>query len=271
MLTSSAELTRPCPVCESLLSYSCYPSWHYAASRNQICRDCSHRLRRENNDIQICQLHTAGMTLRQIGEEIGAHHGTVSRRLRALGLCPNGKATPLKMIDSDSGECNKCSKVKPLREFLVNRRGKKYEYRFAYCLQCRKKQLYLNINGDIKKFLSNRYHRLVQRAEKYCIPLSMTKQELFAIYESQAGRCFYTDELLVWGVGMGKSPNALSIDKVNPTLGYATDNVVLCTTRANTVKHNLSLDEMRKWLPEWYQRLALKFQHLTPCSERIAG
>ncbi len=37
--------------------------------------------------------------------------------------------------------------------------------------------------------------------------------------------------------------------------GYTLGNVVLCTYRANSIKRDVSLDELREWMPGWYDRL----------------
>ena len=56
-------------------------------------------------------------------------------------------------------------------------------------------------------------------------------------------------------VGQGPSPHSLSIDRIIPQLGYTPGNVVLCTNRANMVKSDLTLAEIKQWLPSWYTRI----------------
>ena len=77
-----------------------------------------------------------------------------------------------------------------------------------------------------------------------------------------------TDLVLDWGSGKGYRPNALSIDKISPEKGYIKGNVVLCTYKSNTIKTNLTLDEIRAWLPGWHKRI-LEFLEWsnTQCSE----
>jgi hypothetical protein len=46
----------------------------------------------------------------------------------------------------------------------------------------------------------------------------------------------------------------LSFDRFDTTQGYAWGNVVLCSNRANSIKRDLTLQELRVWIPSWYER-----------------
>jgi len=145
--------------------------------------------------------------------------------------------------------------LKPLSEFLYNRRGQKYEYRFTYCLDCRKKQLNDNLNNNLDSFLCDVYNRTRLRAIKSGIPFTITREQFLAQFHAQFGKCFYTDEVLVCRVGEGKSRNACSVDKIIPGVGYILGNVVFCTNRANTAKSDFNLSEIAKWMPDWHARI----------------
>ena len=47
----------------------------------------------------------------------------------------------------------------------------------------------------------------------------------------------------------------LSFDKIISEKGYTKENIVLCTYRANAVKQDLTLEEIKKWLPIWYEKI----------------
>ena len=80
-------------------------------------------------------------------------------------------------------------------------------------------------------------------------------------FNKQHGLCFYTDIKLKMGIGKnGKEKDAFSIDKIIPEKGYTVGNIVLCTRRTNTVKSDLTLEEIKLWMPEWYMRLAKYLQ-----------
>lgn len=50
------------------------------------------------------------------------------------------------------------------------------------------------------------------------------------------------------------SDNSVSFDRIDSTRGYTRDNLVVVSYRANVLKNNASLDEMRKLL-EFYDKL----------------
>lgn len=51
-----------------------------------------------------------------------------------------------------------------------------------------------------------------------------------------------------------RTDNSLSIDRIDPNLGYTVDNVVFVSWRVNWLKNNAKLEEMRKMV-EFYSAL----------------
>jgi hypothetical protein len=101
--------------------------------------------------------------------------------------------------------------------------------------------------------------KIANRAKTLDIDFDLTPVFIENLYKHQKGLCFYTDYPMDFSYGNGLSQHSLSIDRVNTTFGYIKDNVVLCTTQANQVKSNLTLDEIRLWLPGWFNRLQSEF------------
>lgn len=203
------------------------------------------------------------MTNRVIAKAIGVHHSTVGNYLRKNNLVSNGNCrVAIDRVDDENIRCSKCKIVKKQDEFLFNRKGKKYEYQFTYCMQCRKEQSYKNLNSDINKFLSDKYNRVKLSAKNKGIPFSISKESFLNIYTQQKGLCFYTDKKMVWGVGKGRNRNSLSVDKIVPKNGYVEGNVVFCRSIINTCKNDISLDEMQNWMPEWHKRIMKMWRSL---------
>jgi len=153
-------------------------------------------------------------------------------------------------------KCTKCNAVKPISSFLRGRKGQKSEYRFSYCLDCRRAQLYSKLNGNVESYLKDRWNRLVIRATKNNTPIDITWEYFLDLYKRQDGKCFYTDIVLVCRVGEGKSRHSLSIDRIDNNLGYIKGNVVLCTNQVNTAKGDFTLDEIKQYMPKWYRRIS---------------
>jgi hypothetical protein len=57
--------------------------------------------------------------------------------------------------------------------------------------------------------------------------------------------------------GKGRLSTGLSIDRVDNEKGYTIENVVLCTSRFNTIKSNMTLKEIEKWMPSIYERIRM--------------
>jgi CRISPR/Cas system Type II protein with McrA/HNH and RuvC-like nuclease domain len=78
---------------------------------------------------------------------------------------------------------------------------------------------------------------------------------LQALYDEQNGRCFYTDKEFEITVGEGWNPRALSVDRVDPDRGYVVGNLVLCARRVNSIKQDMTIEELQEWVPSWYARI----------------
>lgn len=203
---------------------------------------------------QIKPLWEQKLSNREIARQLGINHKTVAAYLKKAGLKCNTANQPIQY--SENGAiCSKCNQEKPLIEFLFGRKGQKYEYRFSYCTLCRKKQLYLNLNNSLSSFIADKVRRIKIRANEYSIPFDLDLEYVLWLYEKQKGKCIYTLMDLKCSVGKGLTSNSLSFDKIVPEKGYVKGNIVLCSNRANTIKSDQTLDELKEWMPLWYERL----------------
>jgi hypothetical protein len=209
----------------------------------------------KNLEGRIIKLNKSGKTNRQIAKELGCHRNTVKYWLKENNLKSPWANEPIDIIGDDLARCRKCKREKSILEFQHGRKGQKYEYKFSYCNDCRRKQVYLNLNSSIEKFLANSINRKRTECKKKGIEFNLTKKFLLDLYEKQDGLCFYTDRKMVWKVGEGKSPDALSIDRVVFDKGYTIGNVVLCSNRINAIKRDVTLEEMKEWMPNWYKKI----------------
>ena len=258
--------TLPCSKCGKTRKFSHYASL-WAAKRNKsVCHICAGygnkpgvRLTSEQI-VELLRLHQEKKSNRRISEALHIHHNTVAAILKKHGLECNGpKRYKLKRLGGGKALCSKCGKPKPEKEFTVNRRGQRYEYPLSYCAECRKKRDYLNINSSPERYIHRVFMNLLRRAKSRDIPCTITKDQVWERFQRQEGRCFYTDVPMHCRVGDGNPHDAFSIDKIIPERGYTLENVVLCTRRANTIKSDMTLDEMKAWMPGWYARVE-KFQ-----------
>lgn len=113
-----------------------------------------------------------------------------------------------------------------------------------------KKLEVLKINYDNKynfinfgKLCSNKKYQ----AKKINIKFNLTKEYLLSIYPKN-NKCPLLDIELKQGKNIPQSP---SLDRINPEEGYIKNNVVFISRRANYIKNNLTLNEMKQVLINW--------------------
>jgi hypothetical protein len=212
---------------------------------------------RKKYDEEIITHHQGGLTNKKIAELLNIDPDTVASRLKKFGLKSNFRE-PIQLIDENTAQCKKCGQLKSINEFSIQRKSTVDEYRLAYCNICRReqeKQAALKRSDTIDKYLSVRYNELIRRSRRELIGCLITEDEFITQYHNQNGLCFYTDISMICEVGNGKHRYGLSIDKIIPEKGYVNGNVVFCLNKINTCKNDLTLDEIKLWMPRWHERI----------------
>lgn len=221
-----------------------------------------------NDDLRA--LHSAGLSSREIGRRVNLHHATVARRLGEIGLLPNGAARGILQIEGELARCTKCKAWRPLANFHVQRSGAKYPYRLTYCDACRRAQTAAASRRSLDAYMSDRLNRIRLRCAERNLPFDLSSEWAVAQYERQGGRCFYTDADLTHQRTNDKR-QAISFDRVQHDGGYVRANVVLCSLRANTIKSDMTADELREWMPSWHARVAMWRAAGVPCFQVAPG
>lgn len=154
--------------------------------------------------------------------------------------------------------CRVCQEEKPLTDFHLNRKNP--DYYQSYCKLCQKvklKEWYKNNPGASSRQTQKAYIRDPARPITHAIRIRARKQGL--PFDLDAN---YVRELLaattvcpilgiplrrriVAGKRHGPSDNAPSIDRRKPELGYVRGNIAVISQRANRLKNDASLDEVR--------------------------
>jgi hypothetical protein len=110
-------------------------------------------------------------------------------------------------------------------------------------------------NLIFERNMKQRVNLLRGKAKKQNIPFEISHKDLSSLFEKQKGLCFYTDQPMVWNRSEGHTRKALTVDRIDGTKGYVAGNIVLCSWRANAIKNDLTIDELRQWIPSWWKRL----------------
>lgn len=110
-----------------------------------------------------------------------------------------------------------------------------------------------SLSENIDKILKRRYIDLKCKSKKHNIIFSISESDFINQYYTQNNKCFYSDEdmeinFIANNTIRRAKRNCLSVDKIIPEIGYIVGNVVFCCNKINSVKNDLSLDEIKIYL-----------------------
>lgn len=120
------------------------------------------------------------------------------------------------------------------------------------CVQCAKEIHHVKDRDDYRNpnnTFFRQFHARRQSAIKHGIPFSITFEELY-----KPEHCPILGVKLNYGCSdfsngkQSRDPCKASIDKLDPELGYVRGNVFIISWRANTLKSNMTIDELEKIL-----------------------
>jgi hypothetical protein len=119
------------------------------------------------------------------------------------------------------------------------------------CKQCRsqdrseKRRIRINKN-PLRQHSKEIYDAIKIRNKKWTLSMDFDSDYLMALWTAQQGRCFYTDFEMTFGKGcyrqVMQDPYSLTVDRIDSSLGYFKDNIVLACWWANCAKNNLSTE-----------------------------
>lgn len=136
--------------------------------------------------------------------------------------------------------CSKCKQTHPAARFRKHR---------TYCNACAALDMANRRRADI---LNERLIHAKARAKQHGLEFNLTKADLIAQFERQQGLCYYSNLPMIFTQGQETMLNTISIDKVDATKGYTTDNIVLCRYVCNLMKNVLTREMFRAEILEIY-------------------
>lgn len=72
------------------------------------------------------------------------------------------------------------------------------------------------------------------------------KDFLMALWREQEKKCSYSGLEMSLN-GYQNNPLAMTVDRIDPALGYVQNNIVLCCSMVNRMKQNMTPSELVKW------------------------
>jgi hypothetical protein len=208
----------------------------------------------------ILKLHAEGHPNREIALGAGCHHNTVRKVLKDVGLRSNVlKGEPPERVDDKQSRCRECREVVPNEEFPFVKNFADGR-RLAICRKCRYRRGRQAVASDPARYFADREGRMARggrgaRPSRQDISYSLPPGYLHGLWLYQVGLCFYTDRPMRMAYAAGRSPDGVSIDRVDPAAPYEVGNVVLCCSRVNSIKSDVTPDELADWMPGWHARV----------------
>lgn len=145
-------------------------------------------------------------------------------------------------------ECKLCGEFRPFK-FYSNSKSR--------CIDCSKRislERYHDLDEPDKQAYKNRskawqddnilcyrWRTAKSRAEHANIVFDITEQDVAKLWNRQQGICYYTNGSMV--LRRDNNRNSVSIDRLDPNIGYVLNNIVLCCSSINIMKNDLSVDE----------------------------
>ena len=201
------------------------------------------------NNTELLKLWRKGLTHSKIGMTVGCSRATISRRLLRLGVTSH---QTLERIGSDKAKCSRCKRILPIDRFMTTCNGRYFD---TYCRKCKAKKGMDQINARPENYLKYLLRKVVGKCRRKGITCDLTLSYLIELFARQKGRCFYTGVPLRLKLGFGRCKDSCSLDKIINDKGYTQDNVVLCSSHANLMKSDFTLEELKIWLPNFHRKL----------------
>lgn len=146
--------------------------------------------------------------------------------------------------------CGTCGEMLPASSehfYPKNEGGLSSECRDCFRRRSSKNQKTRHHAGGEDYHLSYLMRGVRHRARKASIECDIDAGFLKILLSEQNGLCAVSGIPLTFTKGQGHIPTNASVDRIDPTKGYAKDNIQLVAHQVNTMKSNLSFDQLIVW------------------------
>lgn len=149
--------------------------------------------------------------------------------------------------------CRECGVSRPIEDFWREAKGP--DGRSARCGECRRKGLKRSrANPEIReraRLYAREYNKTISNEQHLWYFAKGRARKLGIVFDLKVEDIVIPEHCPLLGVhlarGCGKLQAASpSLDRKNPDVGYTRDNVWVISHRANTIKNNATLEELRQ-------------------------
>ncbi len=155
--------------------------------------------------------------------------------------------------------CHDCGVEKKLTDypnrFINDGKLVRYRRKLAFCSVCDSKKNSDSVHKNHVNYIKARVRDMKRRAFTRALSVSKEVDDSFFIdlFQKQKGLCCLSGLPMTWGSegqhgnsGVRRGTN-ISIDRINPNLGYEVNNVRLVCDRANKLKSNMDDFDLYFW------------------------
>ena len=148
-------------------------------------------------------------------------------------------------------KCHTCGEDKPIENFRwlkARRPSDPARWRANECSSCFRAR-YRAYNKLPRVRIRHMVHDMNKNAKKRMFDCNITAEDIFQMYDDQDGKCAITgfDMTLGSSDDLIEKQYAASPDRIDNERGYTTDNVWLVTARANSLKSDMTIEELLEW------------------------
>jgi len=159
-----------------------------------------------------------------------------------------------KPIIDGKKKCFKCKSFKKTDEFSKNRNSKdgfsklcKECYSNYDCVKNGYKKKSSILKTDIVKYFEYKTNSFKTKCKLKNLNFDLDNDILYQIFIKQNKKCYYSGIEMKHNVGCSDY-NSISVDRLNPELGYIKENVVLVAFNINSLKGMMNEQEFKEFL-----------------------
>ena len=125
-----------------------------------------------------------------------------------------------------------------------------YSYRDGLDKRCHSCKIQQNKNARSKYSDEKRLETVLQfrwlgakeRAERKGLLFDITKEDLINLWDKQNGKCAISGIDMTYTLDSGRTPYNVSVDQINPSMGYTKNNIQLVCMSVNQLKSDFEMD-----------------------------
>ena len=198
-------------------------------------------------DMKVCS--TCKRNLPMTDEYFGKHNATSDGFRNECKECRNQKLVHHWNQDKTKLKCLVCKEYKELDNFDTNKNNAHRAYKDRRCKSCKAKaaktrKLQRYNKDPLRRIMVERVSGAKERAKKKNTYCDITLEDVQFLWKQQEGKCAISGLPMTYEMGKGRVHSNLSIDQIEPSMGYTLSNIQLVCMAVNQMKSDLGTKEL---------------------------